>query len=65
MKTVFTFGGSNPIELKQSDNKQGRFILSYGYEVKRNLTYAQAAKALGEAMLHHLACEGQLNNEGV
>lgn len=73
MKTVFTFGGSNPysptkdalIELRQSDDKQGRFILSYGCEVKPGLTYAQAAHALGEAMLHHLSCESIVNNEGV
>jgi hypothetical protein len=73
MKTVFTFGGSNPyapskdalIELRQSDDKQARFILSYGCEVKPGLTYTQAARALGEAILHHLACESIVNNEGV
>ena len=70
MKTVFEFGGSNPylktrnamIELRQSEDNNGRFILTYGCEVKAGLDYARAAKALGEAILHHLSCESIVNN---
>ena len=65
MKTVFEFGGSNPylktrnamIELRQSEDNNGRFILTYGCEVKPGLNYAQAASELGECLMHHLACE--------
>ena len=72
MKTVFTFGGSNPwnnkaqalIELKQSDSKQALFTLSYGAQVDSGLTYSRAAKLLGESIFHHLACESELNNDG-
>lgn len=72
MKTVFTYGGSNPwnksasalIELKQSEAKHGRFTLIYGAEKAEGLTYSRAAKLLGEFMFHHLACESILNNDG-
>ena len=73
MKTVFTYGGPNPyllnkdelIELRQSDDKNARFILTYGTEVKPGLNYADACTHLGAALLHHLSCEGIINNEGV
>ena len=73
MKTVFIYGGNNPycatadamIQLRQSDDKQGRFILTYGCEKTPGLNYLQACKKLGEAILHHLACESIVNNEGV
>lgn len=50
MKTVFTYGGKNNyrpnkdgmIELRQSEDKNGRFILSYGCEVKTGLSYSRA-----------------------
>lgn len=72
MNTVFTFGGANPyndkaaamIEVKQSSDKQKRFTVTYGAEVTPNLTYARAAKELGECIFHHLACESILDNQG-
>lgn len=72
MKTVFTYGGPNTfrpvhdalIELRQSEDKHGRFILTYGCEVTPGLTYARACSALGQALLHHLSCESIVNNEG-
>lgn len=74
MKTVFTYGGPNPylptkealIELRQAEDSQGLclFILTYGCQVTPSLTYARAAKALGEAILHHLSCKSIVNNEG-
>ena len=70
-KTVFTFGGLNPytnegclIEVKQDQNKAALFTVTYGLQVKDGLTYARAAKELGECIFHHLACESELNNEG-
>ena len=72
MKTVFTYGGNNPycptasamIELRQSEDKNGRFELTYGCEKTMGLTYAGACKALGEAILHHLSCGSIVNNQG-
>lgn len=73
MKTVFTYGGNNPycpttealIQLRQSEDRNGRFILTYGCEKTPGLTYARACKALGEAILHHLSCESIVNNQGL
>ena len=73
MKTVFTYGGNNPycptaealIVLKQSDSKEALFNLTYGCEITPSLTYSMACRKLGEAMLHHLSCEGIVNNEGL
>ena len=72
MQTVFTHGGYNPwnckakalIEMRQSEDKKALFTVIYGAQYDENLTYARAAKKLGEALMHHLACEGLLNNEG-
>jgi len=72
MKTVFTYGGNNPydagfpalITLLQSDQKHGRFTLIYGMEITVNMQYAEACKKLGQAIMHHLACESLINYEG-
>lgn len=49
-----------PIKLEQRgpDN----FTTAYGKEVKRNLTYADAAASIGTAIMHFLALEGKLDN---
>ena len=73
MKTVFTYGGQNPytakpealIELRQSEGTEALFIVRYGREVKTGLSYSRACSELGAAILHHLACESIVNNEGV
>lgn len=51
------FGG---IELRQvgKDN----FTVRYGLQVDTGLDYARAAAKLGEAIMHHLACESLLDN---
>lgn len=41
--------------------KGKKFRVTYGAQVKENLTYAQAAKELGECILHALACEGKIS----
>ena len=71
-KTVFTMGGQNPfngragalIEVTQDQNRAALFTVAYGLQVHSGLTYARAAKELGENIFHHLACESILNNEG-
>ena len=72
MKVVFTHGGPNTlnqkasawIEVKQAETKQALLTVTYGLEVKSDLTYGEAATSLGRALFNHLACEGVLNNEG-
>jgi hypothetical protein len=39
-----------------------RFKVTYGLQVKAGLTYAQAAKELGECLMHALANEGKIDN---
>jgi hypothetical protein len=72
MQTVFEFGGANPfkaaktkslITLQQYESKPFLFKCTYGLEVKDKLTYGEACAKLGQAILHHLACEGLVNNE--
>lgn len=65
MKTVYsTDSHAYPIKVEQSESKAGLFRVTYGLQVKSNLTYAQAAKEFGKCMFHALACEGRLNNDG-
>jgi hypothetical protein len=40
------------------------FRVTYGLQVTDNLTYSAACAALGQAILHHLCCEGLASNEG-
>jgi len=49
-----------PIKLDQ----QGvdRFTVTYGRQIKTGLTYNDAARELGAAIMHALACDDRLNN---
>jgi hypothetical protein len=38
------------------------FSVEYGEQGDHNLTYAQAAAKLGQAIMHLQACEGMLDN---
>lgn len=49
-----------PIKLEQ--NGRNDFRVTYGKEVHDGLTYSQAARKLGEAQMHFLACLGKLDN---
>lgn len=49
-----------PIQLFQRG--KDRFRVVYGMQADDNLTYAQAAAKLGQAIMHSLACEGKLDN---
>lgn len=51
------------ITLKQSSNKL--FIVTYCLQVIRGLDYSAACAELGQCILHHLACESLLDNDGV
>ena len=70
-KIVFIYGGTNPyipskaalIMLEQGEDL--RFRLSYDLQLTPDMTYAQACKHLGEALLHHLSCESVVDNLGV
>jgi hypothetical protein len=53
------------IKLEQSEEAPQRlFRMTYGKMVLKNLTYDQATKALGQAILHALCCEGKATSEG-
>lgn len=68
MKTVFEYGGTNTLNpkapawicLEQYANKE--FRVTYGLQVSTPLCYVEAAYELGKALMHHLACEGELDN---
>lgn len=49
-----------PIELTQQgpDN----FTVTYWKQVKKRLTYEQAARELGRCLMHAAACAGNLDN---
>lgn len=42
---------------------KSNFIVTYGKQVDRNLSYNNAALMFGAAIMHALACEGRLDNE--
>lgn len=52
------------ITLEQHGGKDKLFKVTYGLQVEDNLTYAEAGKSLGYAIMHALACDGKLDNEG-
>lgn len=64
MKTcheIFSFDW--PIKLQQHATPPGSFRVVYGYQVDDRLTYADAAAKLGQAIMHAIACDGNLDNE--
>lgn len=70
MITCFTYGGANPydltapayIYLQQGKRKGSGFTVGYGLQVHTNLSYAAAAKELGECVMHYLSGEGMIDN---
>ena len=69
-RLCFATGGANPytdapegshlIELRQ--HGKDNFSVRYGLQVNSRLTYAEAARELGSAIMHKLACDGELDN---
>ena len=73
MRTCFQYGGANPfkgaktealIQLDQQTSGRELFTVTYGLQRRAGLTYAAAARELGECILHHLCCESNASNEG-
>jgi len=61
MKTILTIRDYDfPIVL-ESNRKCTQFRVTYGQQVRGNLTYSQAAKELGECLMHAIACTGALD----
>jgi hypothetical protein len=54
MKTVVEF----PYKVSLRQGVTGRFIVTYGSTVKRNLSYAQAAVELGASLMHAASRNG-------
>lgn len=50
----------SPVRLYQ--NGKDKFTVEYGLQVKKGLDYADAAKELGQCLMHALACVGRLDN---
>ncbi len=66
MKTCFEITSAGfPIRLEQSEAKSSGnlFRVTYGQEVTEQLSYDEAARELGLAIMHAAACEGKLDNE--
>lgn len=51
-----------PVTLSQSARKL--FTVEYGAQIKRGLTYSEAAHELGACLMHAMACNGDLDNSG-
>lgn len=49
--------GAVTLQQRGKDN----FTVRYGRQVEADMTYAEAATALGAALMHQLACEGALD----
>jgi hypothetical protein len=50
----------NGITLEQVG--RDNFIVTYGLQVERGLTYGKAATALGGVIMHALSCDGLVDN---
>lgn len=45
------------------DKRKDIFTVQYGKDVRGKLNYTQAAQALGECIMHALACEGLMESD--
>lgn len=44
-------------------NSRRSFAVQYGKQLDEHLTYGEACVFLGQAIMHHLSCEGLVDNE--
>lgn len=58
-KTI-SVAGQCDVELIQTGFN--RFTVVYGQQVQEKLNYGEAAKELGECIMHALACAGRIDN---
>lgn len=61
MRTAYEHG---VIKLEQSDARGKLFRVTYGQQVKQGLTYSEACAELGACILHQLACDSLIDNDG-
>jgi hypothetical protein len=54
--------GSSTADITLHQAGVDRFRVTYGSQVKSNLTYAEAALELGACIMHAAACSGTLDN---
>lgn len=47
-------------DIKVEQSAHGKFRVTYGKQVRRDLDYVEAAHELGECIFHALACEGKV-----
>lgn len=50
-------------EITLQQNSEGKFIVGYGYQQYKTNSYGQAAKELGEVIMHALTCEGKIETK--
>lgn len=65
MRLIKEFEAAFPIRIEQSEAGMRLFKVTYGKQVRSQLTYADAAREFGQCMFHALACDGLLDNNGV
>lgn len=63
MKTCFETRLAHQYPIKLEQAADGSFRVTYGLQVKAGLGYAEAAKELGECIMHSAACAGSLDND--
>lgn len=72
-RVVFTMGGPNPYDkdrpalitmYQRGEGRNAMFSVCYGQQLDNHLNYRRACDKLGEAIMHKLACEGIISNEG-
>jgi hypothetical protein len=49
-------------DIKLIQTNFDRFTVRYGKQVKTDLNYGQAARELGTAIMHAVACDGKLDS---
>lgn len=52
------------VELLQTPAGRRRFQVRYGAVLRKDLTYAEAAKEYGECVMHALSCAGLVHTDG-
>ena len=65
MRLIKEFEAAFPIRIEQSESGMRLFKVTYGKQVRSQLTYADAAREFGQCMFHAMACDGLLDNNGV
>ena len=57
-----TFGARAGMLIELWQAGPDNFAVFYGASERRNLNYAEAASELGACIMHHEACNGELDN---